>query len=214
MQLFLDTAEVAEIREIHSWGILDGVTTNPTLIMKAGREYNETLREICSFVKGPVSAEAISLDAPGMVKEGEAFAKIGPQIHVKVPCTAEGLKAVIALSAKGIRTNVTLVFSALQALLVAKAGATLVSPFIGRLDDAGHTGMDVIRETVQIYRNYHFATRVLVASVRHPTHILEAAQIGADIATLPTKIFHQLVKHPLTDRGIELFLADWAKAKK
>ncbi len=214
MYLFLDTANVQEIREINDWGVLDGVTTNPTLIMKEGKSYTATLKEICSIVSGPVSAETIALDAPGMIKEGEEFATIGKQIHVKVPCTPEGLKAVRALSAKGIKTNVTLVFSPLQAMLVAKAGATLCSPFIGRLDDIGHVGMDIIRDTVQIYRNYGYKTKVLVASVRHPTHVLEAAKLGADVATLPHKVFSMMVKHLLTDKGIDQFLSDWQKAKR
>ncbi|MBI4394287.1 MAG: fructose-6-phosphate aldolase [Euryarchaeota archaeon] len=214
MKIFLDTANVKEIKEAAAWGILDGVTTNPTLIMKEGRDYPSALKEICSIVDGPVSAETIAEDHEGMVREGVVFSKIHENIVVKVPMTAEGLKAVKRLEAKGIRTNTTLCFSPTQALLVAKAGGFIVSPFVGRLDDMSHNGMDLIRQILKIYGNYGYKTQVLVASVRHPIHVVEAAEAGAHIATLPWKVLEQMVKHPLTDRGIQQFLKDWEKVPK
>lgn len=212
MKLFVDTANVKEIREAASLGILDGVTTNPSLVAKEKRDFKELLKEICSAVNGPVSAEVLATDLQGILAEGRDLAKIHDNIVVKVPLIKEGLKAVKSLKAEGIRANVTLCFSATQALLAAKAGAYFISPFIGRLDDISHTGMDLIRDIVTIYRNYGIETQVLVASIRHPLHVLEAAKIGADIASMPYKVFEQLVKHPLTDIGLERFLEDWRKA--
>ncbi|MEK6891981.1 MAG: fructose-6-phosphate aldolase, partial [Nanoarchaeota archaeon] len=209
MQIFIDSAEVSEIRKAAEAGLCDGVTTNPSLIMKAGRDYNETLKEICSIVKGPVSAEAVSLDADGMVKEGVEFSKIAKNIIIKVPMTVEGMKACQRLTKQGIKVNVTLCFSANQALLAAKSGAFVVSPFVGRLDDAGEVGMDLIKDIKLIYDNYKFKTQILVASVRNTTHVLEAAKIGADIATVPYSVFEQMFKHSLTDAGIKKFLEDW-----
>jgi transaldolase len=212
MKLFVDTANVGEIREAVSLGILDGVTTNPSLVAKERRDFKELLKEICSVVDGPVSAEVIATELQGILAEARDLARIHDNIVVKVPLIKEGLKAVKRLKAEGIRANVTLCFSATQALLAAKAGAYFISPFIGRLDDISHTGMDLIRDIVTIYRNYDFETQVLVASIRHPLHVLEAAKIGADIASMPYKVFEQLVKHPLTDIGLERFLEDWRKA--
>ncbi len=212
MKFFLDTAFVEEIREVASWGILDGVTTNPTLVAKTKRRYREVLEEICSIVEGPVSAEVLSLDYEGMVKEARELSKIHKNITVKIPMTKEGLKAVKTLSQEGIKTNVTLVFSPSQAILAAKSGATFVSPFVGRLDDISHEGMGLIRTIVPIFEYYGFSTEIIVASVRHPRHVVEAAEIGADIVTVPFKVMEQLLKHPLTDIGIERFLNDWRKA--
>ena len=214
MQLFIDSASVQEIRAANEILPLDGVTTNPSLILKAGRDYNETLKEICSIIKGPVSAETVSLNADGMVKEGIAFSKIAKNIVIKVPMTVEGIKACQKLTKQGIKVNVTLVFSANQALLAAKSGAFFASPFIGRLDDIGEVGMDLIREIKQIYDNYKFKTQIIVASIRNPIHVLEAAKIGADIATMPYSVFEQLFKHALTDVGIKRFLEDWEKVPK
>ena len=214
MQIFLDTAEISEIKKAAEVNLCDGVTTNPTLIMKAGRDYNEALKEICSIVKGPVSAETVSLDADGMVKEGIAFSKIAKNIVVKVPMIVEGMKACQRLTKQGIKVNVTLCFSANQALLAAKSGAFIISPFVGRLDDIGEVGMDLIKEIKQIYTNYNFKTQILVASVRNPIHVLDAAKIGADIATVPYSVFEQLFKHTLTDVGIKRFLEDWEKVPK
>jgi len=214
MQIFLDTASVQEIKAANEILPLDGVTTNPTLIAKAGRDYNETLKEICGIVKGPVSAETVSPDAEGMVKEGVAFSKIAKNIVVKVPMTVEGMKACQQLTKKGIKVNVTLCFSANQALLAAKSGAFFVSPFVGRLDDIGKVGMDVVRDIKQVYGNYKFTTQILVASVRNQIHVLDAAKIGADIATVPYSVFEQLFKHTLTDAGIKKFLEDWEKVPK
>ena len=214
MKIFLDTANVDQIREANDWGIIDGVTTNPSLIAREGRDFREVVEEICSIVNGPISAEVVSLDAKGMVKEGRELAKIHENINIKIPMTPEGLKATKALSRRGIKTNVTLVFSANQALLAAKAGATFVSPFVGRLDDNGHDGMQVVRDIVQIYLNYAFDTEIITASVRHPIHVLEAAKAGSHIATVPWKVLQLMVKHPLTDAGIEKFLADWEKVPK
>lgn len=214
MKIFLDTANVEHIKEANSWGIIDGVTTNPSLIAREGRSFKEVVEEICSIVDGPISAEAVSQDAKGMVKEGRELVKIHDNINIKIPMTAEGLKAVRELAARDIKTNVTLVFSANQALLAAKAGATFVSPFIGRLDDAGHDGMLIVHDIVQIYLNYAYDTEIIVASVRHPLHVVEAAKTGAHIATVPWNILQLMVKHPLTDIGIEKFLADWEKVPK
>jgi transaldolase len=212
MKLFVDTANVKEIREAASLGILDGVTTNPSLVAKEKRDFKELIKEICSVVDGPVSAEVLATELQGILAEARDLAKIHDNIVVKVPLIKEGLKAVKALKAEGIRANVTLCFSATQALLAAKAGAYFISPFIGRLDDISHTGMDLIRDIVAIYKNYDIETQVLVASIRHPLHVLEAAKIGADIASMPYKVFEQLVKHPLTDIGLQRFLEDWRKA--
>jgi len=211
MKFFIDTADVKAIKEMAALGVLDGVTTNPTLVAKEGRNFLEVLREICEIVDGPISAEVISQDAEGMLKEARMLAQIHKNIVVKIPMTKEGLKAVKALNQEKIRTNVTLVFSSNQALLAAKAGATYVSPFVGRLDDIGQVGMDVVREIVTIYGNYGYATQVIVASIRHPIHVIEAAMAGAHVATIPPSIIEQLVKHPLTDIGIQRFLADWQK---
>jgi transaldolase len=211
MKFFLDTANLNEIREVASTGILDGITTNPTLISKEGNGFEDQLLKICAIVDGPISAETVSVDAKGMVEEGRHLAKLHKNIVVKCPMTREGLKATKMLSDEGIRVNVTLVFSAPQAILAAKAGAYFVSPFVGRLDDVGQDGMALIREVVQIYNNYEFKTEVLVASVRHPIHVVQAGLLGADICTLPAKVFEQMLKHPLTDRGVEQFLKDWEK---
>ena len=214
MKFFIDTANIEEIKEAHSMGIIDGVTTNPTLVAKEGKDYKKVLEEICSVIDGPISAEAVSEDAEGLIKEGMDFADIHKNIVVKIPMTWEGLKAVKKLAEERIKTNVTLVFSPNQALLAAKAGATYASPFIGRLDDISHFGMDLIEQIVTIYEHYGFATEVIVASVRNPLHVLDAAMIGADIATIPFGVIKQLVNHPLTDKGIEKFLADWNKIPK
>jgi len=215
MKFFLDTANVKEIQEAASWGLLDGVTTNPSLVAKEGRSFKEMLVEICNIVDGPISAEVVSLEADAMVKEGKDLAKIHKNIVVKVPLIAEGLKATKRLAAEGIKVNVTLCFSPTQALLAAKAGAWCVSPFIGRLDDISSNGMELIRQILTIYRNYDYKTQVLVASVRHPQHVVEAALAGGHICTMPFSIFQQMVKHPLTDSGLKKFLADWeAQAKK
>lgn len=211
MEFYLDTASVAEIKEAASWGILAGVTTNPTLVSKEGRPFVRILEEICSIVKGPVSAEVVGQDAETMVKEARELSRIAPNIVVKIPITVEGLKAVSRVSREGIRTNVTLVFTPMQALLAARAGASFVSPFVGRLDDIGHTGLDVVRDTVEIFDVHGIETRVIAASIRHPLHVLEAARAGAHIATMPFAVLKALVQHPLTDKGIERFLADWAK---
>lgn len=214
MELFLDTASVQEVRQGAETGLITGVTTNPSLIAKAGRDYNEALKEICSIVQGPVSAETISPDAKGMVKEGIDFSKIAKNIVVKVPMTVEGMKACQRLSKKDIKVNVTLVFSANQALLAAKSGAFIVSPFVGRLDDIGEVGMNLIKDIKLIYANYKFTTQILVASIRNPIHVLDAAKIGADIATMPYSVFEQLFRHNLTDAGIKKFLDDWEKVVK
>ncbi|TRO80616.1 fructose-6-phosphate aldolase [Trichloromonas acetexigens] len=214
MKFFIDTAEVGEIRAAHALGLVDGVTTNPSLIAKSGRDFKDVIREIASFVDGPISAEVIALDAEGMVREGRELAAIHENIVIKVPMTEEGLKATRIFSAEGIRTNVTLVFSALQALLAAKAGASYVSPFVGRLDDVGHDGMEGIEQIRTIFDNYGYATEIIVASVRSPMHVLNAGLLGADICTIPPSVISQLAKHPLTDVGIAKFMADWEKAKK
>ena len=211
MKIFLDSANLNEIKEAVSWGAIDGVTTNPSLVAKERREFFPLLKEICEVVNGPVSMETISRDAAGMVDEGRTFAKLHPHIVVKCPLTKEGLKATRQLTSEKIRVNVTLCFSASQALLAAKAGAYFVSPFIGRLDDISSDGMGLIRDIKTIYANYPFSTQILVASIRHPMHVVEAARIGADIGTMPFSVLEALVKHPLTDAGLERFLQDWEK---
>jgi transaldolase len=211
MKIFIDTANVSEIKEATALGLIDGVTTNPTLMAKEKRDPEQILREICSLVKGPVSAEVISLESTGMVNEARKLVKIANNIVIKVPLTKEGLKAVKILAAENIKTNVTLCFSAAQALLVAKAGATYVSPFIGRLDDIGQDGMKLISDIKNIYVNYKFSTQIIVASVRNPMHVVNAALIGADICTIPYLVIEQLIKHPLTDIGINRFLEDYKK---
>jgi transaldolase len=213
MEFFIDTANVDEIRKVHEMGLVDGVTTNPSLIKKAGRDHEQTIREISSFISGPISVETISEDAEGMLKEAEEYIKWGDNIVIKVVLTPEGMKVVKELSSRGIKTNVTVCFSAAQALIAAKAGATYISPFVGRLDDIGHYGMDLIQQIRTIYDNYGFATKILVASVRNPIHLLDAAQIGADVATVPGSTLMQLFKHPLTENGIAQFVKDakeWA----
>ena len=214
MKFFIDTADVKEIREAHSLGILDGVTTNPSLIAKTGRPFRETIEEICSIVKGPVSAEVVSLDTEGMLREARELAKIADNIVVKIPLIKNGLKAVKRLTEEGIKTNVTLCFSSNQALLAAKAGGTYVSPFVGRLDDRGHVGMDLIQEIRTIFDNYAFQTEIIVASIRNPVHVRDAALMGADVATIPFNVFDLLVQHPLTDDGVRRFLSDWEKVPK
>lgn len=209
MKFFIDTADVKEIREAHDLGLVDGVTTNPSLIAKSGRKFKDVIKEIVSIVDGPISAEVISLDAPGMIKEGKDLAKIHKNIVVKLPMTPEGLKACKALTDKGIKTNVTLIFTSMQALLAAKAGATYVSPFVGRLDDISQDGMGIIEEIRTIFDNYGYTAEIIVASVRNPIHVLNSALIGADIATIPYSVMIQLAKHPLTDAGIKKFLEDW-----
>lgn len=211
MKFFIDTANIQEIREAASLGVLDGVTTNPSLVAKEGKDFRALLDEICAIVDGPISAEVVSTDFQGIMKEGRELSKIHKNIVVKVPLIKEGLKAVKALKAEGIRTNVTLCFSPNQALLAAKAGAYFISPFIGRLDDISHNGMELIKQVLTIYKNYNYDTEVLVASVRHPLHVVDAAMIGAHICTMPFKVIDQLIKHPLTDIGLEKFLADWKK---
>jgi len=214
MRFFIDTANVAEIREIHGWGVLAGVTTNPSLVAKEGRDFIETLKEILDIVDGPISAEVISTDAAGMIEEGEKLASLSKNIVVKLPMTAEGLKATKYFAKKKIKTNVTLVFSANQALLAARAGATFVSPFLGRLDDIGHDGLKLIEDISEIFSIHGIETEIIAASVRHPVHVMEAARRGAHYATIPAKVFKQLIAHPLTDSGLEKFLADWANMQK
>ena len=214
MKLFIDTANINEIRDANSLGIIDGVTTNPTLIAKEGKDFISVVKEICAIVDGPISAEVISLKSDEMVKEARTLAKIHKNIVVKIPLTAEGLKATKILSKEGIKTNLTLCFSPTQALLAAKSGATYVSPFIGRLDDISTVGMELIRDIKTIFKNYGFKTEIIVASVRNPIHVLDAAKIGADIATVPYAILMALIKHPLTDIGIERFLKDWQNVPK
>ncbi len=214
MKFFIDTASLKEIKTAQEYGLIDGVTTNPTLISKEGRPFRELVEEICSMVDGPVSVEAVSTSAEELIEEAKELSGIHKNVVVKIPMTLEGLKAVRILSKEGVKTNVTLVFSPLQALLAAKAGASYVSPFIGRLDDVSHTGIDLVEQIVEIYRNYGFTTEVIVASVRNPLHVLDAALIGADIATIPFRVLEQLSKHPLTDTGIKRFLKDWEKVPK
>ncbi len=211
MKFFIDTANIEEIEKANALGMVDGVTTNPSLIAREKRPFEELLREICELVDGPVNGEAVSLDAEGMVAEGKKLAALHPNIVVKIPMTTEGLKAVKILSSQDIRTNVTLIFSATQALMAAKAGASFVSPFVGRLDDISQVGMDLVIDIMNIFGNYGYETEVIVASIRNPVHVMEAALIGADIATIPYKVIDQLAKHPLTDIGMEKFLADWEK---
>lgn len=211
MKFFIDTANIDEIKKANELGLLDGVTTNPSLVAKEGRDFEDLIKEICSIVDGPVSAEVVSTDAEGMIKEARHLASLADNIVVKIPLIKEGLKAVKTLSEEGIKTNVTLCFSPIQALMAAKAGASIISPFIGRLDDISQRGMDLIEQIVTIYENYGYETEVLVASVRNPVHVLDAALIGADIATIPFKVMEQLINHPLTDIGLEKFLADWKK---
>lgn len=213
MKFFLDTANLDEIREAAGLGLLDGVTTNPSLIAKERADFKTRIREICEIVQGPVSAEVTSTDTEGMCRQGRELSKIHKWVVVKTPTTREGLKAAKCLVGDGIKVNVTLCFSPAQALLVAKTGATYVSPFLGRLDDISHVGMDLVRDIVTIYRNYSFKTQVLAASLRHPLHVVDAAKAGAAVATMPFKVFESLFKHPLTDKGLEQFLKDWEKAK-
>ena len=214
MKFFIDTANINEIQKGVEMGMVDGVTTNPSLIAKENKPFEEIITEICRIVDGPISAEVVSLDTEGMVGEARKLAVINGNIVVKVPMTTEGIKAVRRLAAEGIKTNVTLVFSVAQALLAAKAGATFVSPFVGRLDDIGVSGMDLIQDIMTVFSNYGFQSEVIVASIRSPQHVVDAALIGADVATIPFKVIAQLAKHPLTDIGIEQFLADWDKRKK
>ena len=211
MKFFIDTANVEEIRKTNALGLLDGVTTNPTLVSKEGREFKGLIKEICSIVEGPVNAEVVSTDAEGMINEARDLVKLAHNIVVKIPLIEEGLKAVKVLTAEEIKTNVTLCFSPTQALMAAKAGAAYVSPFVGRLDDISNPGMDLVEQIITIYDNYGYDTEIIVASIRNPTHVVDAALMGADIATIPYKVIQQLIKHPLTDIGLEKFLADWKK---
>ncbi len=214
MKFFIDTANIDEIKEAHRMGMVDGVTTNPSLIAKEGRDFEEIIKEICQLVDGPISAEVVSVDTQGMIKEARDLAKIHDNIVVKIPMTVDGLKATRQLSEEGIKTNVTLVFSPLQALMAAKAGATYVSPFIGRLDDLSQEGLLLVEQMVEIYSNYAFDTEIIVASVRNPLHVLESALMGADIATIPFSVLGKLAAHPMTDKGLKAFLDDWEKTKK
>jgi transaldolase len=209
MKLFIDTANIEEIKEINKWGVICGVTTNPSLIAKEGRDFKEVISEITNIVDGPISAEVISLDSEGMIREARELAKIHRNIVIKIPMTSEGLKAVNTLSKEDIKTNVTLVFSPSQALLAARAGASFVSPFVGRMDDIGNGGMEIVKDIVEIYKNYDIITEIIVASIRHPMHVIEAAKTGAHIATVPYKVFNQMVSHPMTNTGIDKFLKDW-----
>ncbi|MBW2094545.1 MAG: fructose-6-phosphate aldolase [Deltaproteobacteria bacterium] len=211
MKFFIDTANIEEIKKANELGMVDGVTTNPSLVAKEGREFRGLLQEICAIVDGPVSAEVVSLEAEGMIREARDLSKVADNIVVKVPLIEEGLKATRVLSGEGIKVNVTLCFSPVQALMAAKAGASFISPFVGRLDDISQVGMELVDQIATIYDNYGFETEIIVASVRNPTHVLEAALMGADIATIPYKVIAQLIKHPLTDIGLEKFLADWKK---
>ncbi len=213
MKIFLDTANIQEIREANSWGILDGVTTNPSLVAKEGRDFLEVVREICAIVSGPVSAEVVSTTADEMIKEGRAIKHEvrAPNVIIKIPMIREGLRAIKTLSSEGITINTTLIFSSPQALLAAKAGAAFVSPFIGRLDDISHVGMEIVREIRTIFDNYDFKCEILAASIRNPLHVVEAASLGADVATMPFSVLEALIKHPLTDIGLQKFLKDWEK---
>lgn len=213
MKIFLDTANIDEIKEGASWGIVDGVTTNPSLIAKEGRDFETVIKEICEIVDGPVNAEVVGLKTEEMIAEGRKLRELHDNICVKIPMTVDGIKAVKVLSEEGTMTNVTLIFSSLQALLAAKAGATFVSPFVGRIDDMAMPGMDLVADISQIYENYGYETEIIVASIRNPLHVVDTALYGADIATLPMKVLHQMAKHPLTDRGIEQFLKDWESMK-
>ena len=214
MKFFIDTANIDEIKKASEWGLVDGVTTNPSLVAKEGKEFIPLVKEICEIVDGPISAEVVSTDAEGMLKEARELAKIHENIVIKIPMMTEGLKAVKVLTSEGINTNVTLIFSPLQSLLAAKAGATFISPFIGRLDDIGHNGMDIVDQSLDILDNYGFETEVIVASIRHTIHVLEAALSGAHIATIPFGVIEKLSKHPLTDKGLDQFLKDWEKVPK
>lgn len=214
MKFYIDSADIEEIKKGQSYGLVDGVTTNPSLVAKTGREFKDVIKDICQTVDGPISAEVISLEANGMISEGRELAKIHDNVVVKIPMGMEGLKAVKQFAADGIKTNVTLIFSPLQALLCAKAGATYISPFLGRLDDISHVGTDLISQIRTIFDNYDYPTQILVASVRHPIHLLETAMMGADIATMPLKVMASLANHPLTDKGIQQFLKDWEKVPK
>jgi len=214
MKFFIDTANVDEIKEAHAMGMADGVTTNPSLIAKEGRVFEEVIREICEIVDGPISAEVISLEVEGMVKEARELAKIHPNVVIKIPMTVDGLKATRQLAAENIKTNVTLIFSPLQALMAAKAGASFVSPFVGRIDDLSSDGMQLVEQIAEIYANYAFETEIIVASIRNPLHVLNSALVGADIATIPFSVLSKLAAHPLTDKGLKAFLADWEKTKK
>ncbi|OQX20967.1 MAG: fructose-6-phosphate aldolase [Desulfobacteraceae bacterium IS3] len=214
MKFFIDTANIAEIKEASTMGMVDGVTTNPSLIAKEGGKFEDIIKEICEIVDGPISAEVIALDAAGMIKEARHLAEIHDNIVVKIPMTVDGLKATRQLTEEGIKTNVTLVFSPLQALMAAKAGATYVSPFVGRLDDISQDGLGLVEQIINIYANYGYETEIIVASVRHPLHVLNSAMMGAHIATIPFNVLAKLAAHPLTDKGIKAFLDDWKKAKK
>ncbi len=213
MRLFIDSANVDEIREVNDWGVISGVTTNPSLIAKEGRNFFQVVQEICSIVDGPISAEVVSLKAQDMIPEAETLAAIHPNVIIKVPMTEEGLKAVSILSKQGIKTNVTLVFSANQALLAARAGAAFVSPFVGRIDDVGQDGIQVVAETVQVFAQHGLETEIIAASIRHPLHVLDAAKVGSDIATVPYGVLKKMVRHPLTDVGVDRFLKDWETVK-
>ena len=214
MKIFIDTANLDQIKEVNSWGILDGVTTNPTLVAKEGCDFKSRIEEIAKIVDGPISAEAVSMDAEGMIKEARELSKIHKNIVVKIPMTGEGLKAVKVLSKEGVKTNVTLVFSPNQALMAAKAGATYVSPFVGRLDDISHNGMDLVRDIVAIYKTHGYKAQVIAASIRHPVHVTEAALAGAHVVTVPFDVLKKMLKHNLTDEGIQKFLKDWEKVPK
>jgi transaldolase len=214
MKFFIDTANIQEIKEGLALGMVDGVTTNPSLVAREKKGFDQIIKEILGVVEGPVSLEVVSLDAEGMLKEGRKLAKLGPQVVIKVPMTTEGLRATRVFASEGIRVNQTLIFSPVQALMAAKAGAAYASPFVGRLDDVAHDGMEIVDQIMTIYHNYGFETEVIVASVRHPRHVLDAALMGADIATIPFKVIAQLAKHPLTDKGIDAFLNDWKGVPK
>lgn len=213
MLLFLDSANMEEIRQANEWGVISGVTTNPSLIAKEGRNFEQVVREIAALVDGPISAEVLSLESAEMVEEAKVLARIHPNIVIKIPVTDQGLKATKALSRENIKVNMTLIFSANQALLAARAGAAFVSPFVGRLDDISHDGMGLIEEIASIFKNYHISTQIIAASIRHPLHVTQAALLGADIATIPFKVIQQMIRHPLTDAGIEKFLSDWETVK-
>jgi transaldolase len=214
MKFFIDSADLGEIKKALELGLCDGVTTNPSLVAKTGRRFDDVLKEIVALEPGPISAEVTAVDAAGMLREADHYAKFGDDVVVKIPLIVEGLKAVKSLTRAGVKTNVTLCFSPVQALLAAKAGATYVSPFVGRLDDVSEDGMAMVEQIIEIYSNYQFKTQVLVASVRHPIHVLQAARMGADVATIPYKVIEQLAAHPLTDKGLKQFLADWEKVPK
>ncbi len=214
MKIFIDTANIDEIKKANEWGVIDGVTTNPTLVAKEGKDFKSLINEILGIIDGPISVEVISTDSEGMVKEAVEMSNWSKNVVVKIPMIPEGLKAVKILNEKGVKTNVTLVFSVNQAILAAKAGATYVSPFIGRLDDIGHEGMQIVRDLVTIYKLYEFETGIIVASIRHPLHVIESAKTGADVATIPFGVIEKMFKHPLTDSGLETFLKDWKKLEK